>query len=410
MTTTPASDLASRARQRVGEVVRVSADAARALIQRPMHTLAMIAGVMLAVASATAGVVVADTQQARIDLRFDLQRSDHVVIQADDLPPAGFPAQQLRRLVALEPVTAAGELSIWDHSARVSRSIPDTPVTSNVVVADVGGLAAAGVLGRSGAPLELISATSGAPVAWIGDRLAARLGVAPATGSPGAGQDAQILVDGTPLSVAGVVSAPSAFGYLSGAVVVSRATAVEHVSGAGENMRVVAQVRPGAAKAVGGYATQALDPQGDAGLRDLTPPDGEILKSNVASDLRRIGMALAVVIGLVGMLTAANTLIMSVYQRRRELGLRSAMGWSRRKIGALLLAESALAGLLAGVLGVGLGFAGAAIWCEVQDWELIIEPLLPVVVLAGGVLASLVGGLLPALKAASISPLTAMRS
>lgn len=142
----------------------------------------------------------------------------------------------------------------------------------------------------------------------------------------------------------------------------------------------------------------------------MTPPDGEMLRSNVAGDLRRIGVALATVIGLVGILTATNTLIMSVYQRRRELGLRSALGWSRGRIGALLVAESLLAGVLAGSIGVGLGLVGAAFWCRLQGWELVLGPTIPAIVMGGGVVASLVGGLLPAMKAASTSPLVAMRS
>lgn len=110
------------------------------------------------------------------------------------------------------------------------------------------------------------------------------------------------------------------------------------------------------------------------------------------------------------MITVANTLSLSVYQRRRELGLRSAMGWSRRRIGLLVLTESGLAGAVAGVLGSALGVAAAAVWCRLHGWELVMARELPLVVVGGAVLASLAGGLLPAVRAASTSPLAAMRS
>lgn len=400
---------AERMRQATGDLLRLCGDAAQSFVQRPMHTLAMIAGITLGVASAAATVVIADTQQAQIDLRFDLQRSRHVVIQAEGLPKRGFPAGQVARIAGLEPVGEAGELSIWENRVRVSRSVPDQVMSATIVVADRGGLAAAGAVVQAGAPAGLISGTEGAPVAWVGDGVAAMLGVVPARG-PAAGGDAQVLVNGTPLSVAGVLRSPGAFGYLSSAVVVSRATAVGHFASGPENVRLVAGVRPGSAGAVGEHAVRALDLDGSATMTDVTAPDGEILQSNVAADLRRIGIALASVIGIVGMLTVANTLVMSVYQRRRELGLRSAMGWTRRRIASLLLLESGLAGLVAGLLGAGAGVAGAAVWCRTQGWDLVLDPRLPLVVVAGGVAASLVGGLLPALKAASISPLVAMRS
>src|SRR5690606_12384926 len=101
---------------------------------------------------------------------------------------------------------------------------------------------------------------------------------------------------------------------------------------------------------------------------------------------------------------------MSVRQRTRELGLRSAMGWTRRRIGLLILTESAIAGVVAGLVGAALGLAAAAAWCSFHRWDLVLPPMLPGSMIAGGVLASLLGGLLPALRAASVSPFEAMKS
>jgi putative ABC transport system permease protein len=86
------------------------------------------------------------------------------------------------------------------------------------------------------------------------------------------------------------------------------------------------------------------------------------------------------------------------------------MGWGRGRIGRLILAESGIAGLIAAIIGCGLGLLGAFLWCRVQGWELIVSPVLGPLVIVGGTLSSLVGGLIPARRAASISPLEAMRS
>lgn len=383
-------------------------DAAASLLGRPGHTIGMVSGIMLGVASALAAVVIADTQQAQINARFDLQRSDHAIVKANNPTRAGFPADQVAKVAALGPVSAIGEFSIWSDSERVSRSTASTHVTAPLLVADPGGLRATGTTVAAGASSGLLRLPRPTPIAWIGVDLARDLGVAVA--EEGQATDSQVLVRGVPLSVAGILTNDEGFGYLSHSVVVSRRVAVDSFGGGADNVRLVAHVRPGSAGAVSAYTIRAADPSGDLILQDETPPDGQKLVKDVGSDLRRIGAALGGFIGLVGMIAVANTLMMSVHQRRRELGLRSAMGWSRGRIGLLVLTESGVAGFVAGILGSAFGLAAAAIWCWLHGWTLIMPTLLPALVIAGGIAASLLGGLVPAYRAASTSPLTAMRS
>jgi putative ABC transport system permease protein len=173
---------------------------------------------------------------------------------------------------------------------------------------------------------------------------------------------------------------------------------------------LVAAVRPGAAAAVGEYALRQLDPTAELGLSDVTPPDGRILLTNVTSDLRTIGIALGGFVGFVGMIMVANTMSMTVSQRSRELGLRGALGWSPTQIRVLILAESAIAGLVAAIIGAGIGTAVAWGWAGWHDWLLVNSPTLAPLLIAAGTAASILGGLIPANHAATISPMTAMRS
>ena len=393
----------------VGRACReLVADAAASLLLRPGHTLGMISGITVGVASALAAIVIADTQQAQIDLRFDLQRSDHVVVKSDSPVPGGFPASGIARIAALEPVAEAGEFSIWHDEAPVARSTGTTPTTAPVVVADPGGVRATGTVVREGASTDLLALPTGGRIAWVGVDLARELGLSPFRGAQSG--DAQVLVRGVPFSIAGIIGNDAGFGYANRAVVVSRRAAVEDIGGVGTNVRLIAHVRPGSAQVVAGYMIRAGDPYAQLSLSDATAPDGKRLVGDVGADLRLIGAALGGFIGLVGMIAVANTLMMSVHQRRRELGLRSAMGWSRSRIGLLVLTESAAAGVVAGLVGSAVGLGCAAGWCWSQGWTLVMAPALPVLVIAGGVVASLVGGAAPALRAASTSPLTAMRS
>jgi putative ABC transport system permease protein len=119
---------------------------------------------------------------------------------------------------------------------------------------------------------------------------------------------------------------------------------------------------------------------------------------------------LAVTIGGVGML---NTMLMSVLERTREIGVLRALGWRRRRVIGLILRESLLLGLVGGVFGLLLGFGLTKLLALVPGIYGSIAPVYgpqliaqaaAVAVLAGGV-----GGLYPAWRATRMRPVEALR-
>ncbi|MFT4215886.1 MAG: ABC transporter permease [Micropruina sp.] len=374
-------------------------DALLGLTAKPARTVGMVAGILLATASTVAAIMISDTQQAQIDRRFDLQRSPAIVLQASGSLQAGIDAHGMAALAGLEPVSAAGELSIWQDSVSVAANRYAKGTGGPLVVADAGGLAAAGatVTGMESTGLALDR-----PLVWLGATLADQLGVRP-------DDPTTVMVAGRTYSLAGVLTETTGFEYLKTSVVMGRSTATR-LAPSGRIERIIAHVRPGSAAAVAGYALAALDPTQQLGLRDVTPPDGEVLLGNVATDLRMIGLALGGFVGFVGIIAVANTMSTSVNQRSHELGLRAAMGWRPNRVRALIMVESVLAGVAASIFGCALGMAGALVWALIQGWQPILAKELPPIVIVAGTLAAWVGGAIPAHHAASISPLTAMRS
>lgn len=383
-------------------MANATADAYLSMTSRPARSVAMIAGILLAVASTSAAVLIADTQQAQIDLRFDAQRSGYVMIQARAPQPDGFMPEAVRQIEDLSTVSEAGELSIWRESVPVHTS-PFTSVQSvPLVVASSAGLEASGTSSVAGARHNTIDAMPARnAVVWIGATLARRLGIHDRIQA--------VRIHGRNYTVAGWLQNDSGFEYINNSVVMSSAIGRQHY-GNGDLVRLLAKVRPGSASAVGEFVLSALDPTGQQMLVDVTPPDGEVLRGNVAADVRRVGIGLGIFVGMVGMVAVANTLSMAVQQRTRELGLRSAMGFSRARIGSLILLESAMAGLAAALMGAALALLGTYIWTASQGWEIIINPLLAPSVVTAGTAFSVLGGIVPAYRAASVSPLTAMRS
>ena len=140
------------------------------------------------------------------------------------------------------------------------------------------------------------------------------------------------------------------------------------------------------------------------------PSDAIEARAAAKSAFTSLFLGLGAVALLVGGVGIANVMVISVLERRSEIGLRRALGATRRHLGIQFLTESLLLSLAGGIAGVALGGGVAAAYASSRGWEVVVPP----VVLAGGVLAAVavgaVAGLYPALRAARLAPVDALRS
>lgn len=118
----------------------------------------------------------------------------------------------------------------------------------------------------------------------------------------------------------------------------------------------------------------------------------------------------ALILGSIGLL---NTMVMAVFERTGEVGLLRALGWRRRRILSLILGEAVILGFLGALVGMVLAVVGVrALLLDPTSRGFIdpeISPAVLVVGLAMGLGLSLIGGLYPALRAASLEPTEALR-
>lgn len=141
-------------------------------------------------------------------------------------------------------------------------------------------------------------------------------------------------------------------------------------------------------------------------ISEFKTPFGAILDRLDQLLLLTIGMAL-----LVGAVGIVNTMLMSTSERFVEFGVMRTNGWSRRHVLALVTAESATLGLLAGLLGCLLALGGVSIANQFLDGglQLLITPRLIALGLALSLVTGSLGGLYPAWRASRLVPMDAIR-
>lgn len=119
---------------------------------------------------------------------------------------------------------------------------------------------------------------------------------------------------------------------------------------------------------------------------------------------------LAVLIGGVGML---NTMLMSVLERTREIGVLRALGWRRRQVMGMILREALALGVIGGIFGIllGIGLAWSLSLIPAvggfMEAQYSAELLLTAITVA--VVTGVVGGLYPSWRATRMQPIEALR-
>ena len=151
------------------------------------------------------------------------------------------------------------------------------------------------------------------------------------------------------------------------------------------------------------------DPQNASGVDVSRPSDALEARAAAKGQFTTLLLGLGAVALLVGAIGIANIMVISVLERRGEIGLRRALGATRRHISLQFLTESALLAALGSVVGLGLG-AGATEVYSVARTEPFVVPLYALVAApASGLIIGALAGLYPAGKAARLSPTEALR-
>jgi macrolide transport system ATP-binding/permease protein len=210
-------------------------------------------------------------------------------------------------------------------------------------------------------------------------------------------------------AVIGLLSGVRRQSTLRGAAIMPEGTARREFGLAAPALAQI-ETRIGAVNLIARQAPRALSPHDPGLVKVAAPPDPRRLRRAVEADLNALFLLLGGVSLLVGAIGIANVTLVSVLERVGEIGLRRALGAARRHIAGQFLLESTGMGLAGGVIGASVGTLVIVSVSAGNTWTPVLDPWVPLGAPLLGAVIGLLSGTYPALRAASLQPVDALRA
>jgi len=389
-------------------------EAAISLTARPGRTLLTALGTVLGVAALVATLGLAETNGSQIVSRFNELEATRVLIRpetrqgnsGDQAQVSVIPWDAGDRLQRLNGVNGAGTKS----RVSVGELIRSVPVSDgrneyqiSVIAVSPGLFDAVRAELFTGRFFDEGHSEGAEPVVVLGPGAARRLNIARVDNQPA------IFIGDTAVGVIGIISDVAREADLLNAVIVPEGFArAEFGLEAPEEVHVDVQV--GAAELIGTQAAVALAPNSPERLRVSLPSSPRRARQGVESDVNALFLVLGAVSLMVGAIGIMNVTLVSVMERRGEIGLRRALGASRRHIATQFLFESAALGAIAGIIGTCVGILTVVGVSAAQQWTPVIDPWVPLVAPLLGAAIGLLAGTYPSWRASATEPISALRS
>ena len=305
----------------------------------------------------------------------------------------------IARLPGVTTVQDIGALS--NVNAYRSPLIP--AIDTNALSVDASTLGLPAAVGTSLAHGRYLNAaTAGQPVAVLGAAAAQRLGID--TIWPGE----RIWAGGMWLYLAGILKPATLAPEIDAAVLIGYPAAHIYLHYAGHPTTIYVRAATSAVRPVDTLLAAQANPENPAYVNVSQPSAALTAQAAAQGAFNTLFLGLGAVALLVGAVGVANIMVISVLERRSEIGLRRALGATKGHIRTQFLAEAILLALAGGTAGVITGTLATALYAHTKGWATVIPAPAWAGGLAAAVLIGALAGLWPALRAARLSPTEAL--
>jgi putative ABC transport system permease protein len=375
---------------------------------RPLRAVLSAAGIALGVATMVAVLGISSSSRSQLLAEIDALGTNLLTVtpgQSFTGQNVTLPRQAPAMISRIGPVLADSAIGDVGADVNVYRNdrVPEADTNAISVYAAQTSLLPT-LEGRLARGRFLNAATEHLPAVVLGATTAQVLGVDRADGS------VQVWIGDHWFSVVGILD-PLALGpELDRSALVGIPIAEQYLGATGSPVEIYVRTEPTSVNAVAAVLPATADPATPQNAAVTNPTDALVARADASAAFESLFITLGAVALLVGGVGIANVMVIAVLERRSEIGLRRALGATKRLIGLQFISESALLALIGGGVGAVAGGFVTTVYSAARHWYAVVPATALVTATAAAVVVGAVAGLYPAARAARLAPSEALRT
>ena len=376
------------------------------LRSRKLRTALTATGIAIGIAALVAVLGISSSSQADLSRRLDRLGTNRLEVQAGTSFTPGSTAalgdDSVVMIRRIGPVQTASGITTVSATIRRSPYVSDSETGGISVQATDSDLARTiGARVRDGRFLSAADVSQ--PTIVLGSDAASTLGLLNLDADP------MVYVSGTWFSVVGILAPAPLYPNLDTAAFIGLPIAERLFDATVAPSSVFVVTDPAQVDPVRAVLPATANPQSPGEVQVSRPSDVIKAKNEVDSTLTALLLGLGGVALLVGGIGIANVMVISVLERRTEIGVRRALGATKGHVRVQFLVEAVLLSTLGGVLGVGLGVVITAVYAAVQHITFSMPIWSWFAGLGAAIVVGAIAGISPAGRAARLAPADAIR-